>query len=99
MKLLMIVFVVVISLVDILITQASGAPFFWGDMAGAGSFSQLGSIPQISLKRSHIAFALPSLGVYSRGVLGDGAVTGELPAAGDVVDGHFCPPAIDQMLK
>ena len=37
--------------------------------------------------------------VNSRGVLGDGAVTGELPAAGDVVDGHFCPPVMDQMLE
>ena len=25
---------------------------------------------------------------------GDGAVTGELPAAGDVVDCHLCPPVI-----
>ena len=74
--------------------------FFPGDMEGAGSFSKLGSIPQISLQMSHIypPLSSPMVTGYSRGVLGDGAVTGELPAAGDVVDGHLCPPEIGQLL-
>ena len=68
--------------------------FFPGDMEGAGSFSKLGSIPQISLQMSDIYPPLPLITRYSRGVFGDGAVTGELPAACNVVDGHLCPPGL-----